>query len=87
MCLIYHPHIISIACIYLAAYHLEKLDSELTEWFENLSIDLVEVSEVVQELLSLYSMWEDDLVFTVGAIIRKTEAHVESTRLRKGRRR
>lgn len=77
--MLYHPYIINIACIYLAAYIAEKIDDKLLRWFENLNnIDkntdtLVKVSEVVQELLEMYDEWDDSFYDSVGKLITKFE--------------
>jgi len=56
--LLYPPHIIALACIYLAGFYKRKDDT--SKWFSNLNVEMKLIGEVCQELLELHQIWADD---------------------------
>jgi cyclin C len=58
VCLLYPPYIIALSSIYLAAVYKEKdITPYVTQWFSDLNVDMKEIKEVCQELVSFYDMW------------------------------
>lgn len=53
--LLYKPHIIALAAIYMAA--LTVKDSDVNRWFSDLNVNLNEVGQVATEILSVYETW------------------------------
>ncbi|KAJ9697425.1 hypothetical protein PVL29_009305 [Vitis rotundifolia] len=49
--LIYPPHLIALACIYIASVHKDK---ETTAWFEELRVDMNVVKNISMEILDFY---------------------------------
>jgi len=66
--MIYPPHIIVLGCIYLTGFSEKEVNyarqNKIATWFAELNVDLDKVGEVVQEVLGLYEIWGNDVVFS-----------------------
>ncbi|KAF2292555.1 hypothetical protein GH714_025523 [Hevea brasiliensis] len=49
--LIHPPHLIALACIYIASVHKDK---DITAWFEELRVDMNVVKNISMEILDFY---------------------------------
>lgn len=56
VCLIFPPYMVALAAIYMACV-FQKRDCQT--WFSDLSVDMDKILAIVQEILSLYSLWKD----------------------------
>ena len=52
ICLLYPPHIIALAAVYLACTYMGR---DVTDWFEALNVNREELNDVVQQLLAMYA--------------------------------
>jgi cyclin-C len=68
--LLYPPHIIALAAIYMAYFTPPRLRSpvkgaanptqtKLVEWFAQSGVDMDSIAEVTQEIVGLYHVWKD----------------------------
>jgi cyclin-C len=68
--LLYPPHIIALSAMYMAYYTPSQLrmvgksasvltSQKLVEWYASSGVDMDAIAEVTQEILSLYSVWQD----------------------------
>jgi cyclin C len=68
--LLYPPHIIALAAIYMAFFTPSQLrtlakpassatDTKLVEWYAQSGVDMDAIAEVTQEIISLYQVWKD----------------------------
>jgi len=65
--LMYPPHIITLACIYLSGFSKDTNNgrqSKISHWFSELNVDLTQVGEVLQEILTLYEIWGNEITFS-----------------------
>ncbi|ORX89158.1 cyclin C [Basidiobolus meristosporus CBS 931.73] len=73
LCLLYPPHMIALAAIYLMCSlypeHVEKRD--MRQWFADLQVEIEQIVEITQELITLYEFWSDFKEDKVPAIINK----------------
>jgi len=58
--LLYQPHIISLACVFLAAHRKDK-EREIVKYFTSLEIDMKKLGEVVLEIIAVYELWNNNL--------------------------
>jgi cyclin C len=68
--LLYPPHIIALAAIYMAFFTTTQLrtatkpasntmDTKLIEWYAQSGVDMDAIAEVTQEIIGLYQVWKD----------------------------
>lgn len=68
--LLYPPHIIALAAIYMAYFTPSQLrpmskptstasHTKLVEWYAQSAVDMDAIAEVTQEIISLYQVWKD----------------------------
>jgi len=68
--LLYPPHIIALAAMYMAFFTPSQLRTQgprtsntfhtkLVEWYATSGIDMDAIAEVTQEIISLYHVWKD----------------------------
>jgi cyclin C len=69
--LLYPPHIIALACIYLVAFQKDK---DVSQWFSELNVEMKEIKEVCQEMIALFEIWNSDFEHAVFEISRKFQA-------------
>jgi len=58
--LMHHPHMITLAAMFLAAHHKEK-ERDLAEYFSLLNVDLMKLGEIMVDMLSIYEFWTPTL--------------------------
>ncbi|KAI9485165.1 MAG: cyclin-like protein [Benjaminiella poitrasii] len=67
VCLLYPPHFISLAAIYLTVVlnHADFAPGstgdqlDMKQWFADLNVDIKSIIEISQEILSIYEIWAD----------------------------
>eukprot|EP01112_Ceratiomyxa_fruticulosa_P020900 TRINITY_DN7244_c0_g3_i2.p1 TRINITY_DN7244_c0_g3~~TRINITY_DN7244_c0_g3_i2.p1 ORF type:complete len:266 (+),score=34.58 TRINITY_DN7244_c0_g3_i2:210-1007(+) len=69
--LLYAPHVIALACIYVAA---QMRNIDLRKWFEEITVDMKDIWDVAKELLDLYANLEKVTDTAVKAILSKYPA-------------
>ncbi|CAG8488349.1 4834_t:CDS:2 [Ambispora leptoticha] len=85
LCLTHPPHMIAIAALYIPiAIRLGEcgLSGELKKWFYNLNVDMEEVAVIVQEIISLYELWNtynDDQIPKIFEKLRTSATAASST--------
>ncbi|KAG0184399.1 hypothetical protein DFQ28_011204, partial [Apophysomyces sp. BC1034] len=67
VCLLYPPHMIAIAAIYLTVVmnHADFAPgsvgerTDMRQWFADLNVDIEGIIEISQEILAIYEIWAD----------------------------
>jgi cyclin-C len=73
--LMYKPHTIALAAIYMAAFTVK--DSDINKWFADLNVNLNEVGQVCNEILSVYELWNSDFEKTCRDMLSQIQANLK----------
>ncbi|KAJ1917216.1 RNA polymerase II holoenzyme cyclin-like subunit [Tieghemiomyces parasiticus] len=57
-CLIYPPHLIAVAAVYInCVHHQTHTNKHIKTWFARLNVDMAKVLEIVQDMITMYELW------------------------------
>ncbi|RKP36633.1 cyclin-like protein [Dimargaris cristalligena] len=58
VCLLYPPHMIALGSLYIATVHRQPGDNQtMKTWFAKLNVDIVEILNVAQDMITMYEVW------------------------------
>jgi len=71
--LMYPPHIIALAAIFLAGTLLGK---DVRPWFAELNVEMKDIWEVIKDILDAYDAWNEITTHSIGQIQAKLTSNV-----------
>ncbi|KAL1919666.1 uncharacterized protein VTP21DRAFT_1597 [Calcarisporiella thermophila] len=78
VCLLYPPHMIALAAIFMTCvldhggeYLGESKGRDMKQWFADLNVEVEEIMEITQEILTLYEYWSEYKSDAIPSLLQK----------------